>query len=202
MSASIQFRCFASRWFSPFTATIVSPRLGVSVQEMDGECYIHRTNCEFTGYADEILKQKCVTCNPVYWSDRDDWTLAMVAAGLGFTFMPANSIEPPGVIGLPVVEREFWREVGLVSVRRRPHSSGLGSLVREAMRKTWFEKPSKRILNSEDARACERRQRGCIRRRLSDRRRCKDDAVAAAFPAKSVCAGSLKRFSASQPDAH
>ena len=40
MSASIQFRCFASRWFSPFTATIVSPRLGVS-RSRDGWRVLH-----------------------------------------------------------------------------------------------------------------------------------------------------------------
>jgi LysR family hydrogen peroxide-inducible transcriptional activator len=73
------------------------------VQEMNGECYIHRVNCEFAGYADQILQQKGVACNPVYWSERDDWTLAMVAAGLGFAFMPANSVKHPGVIGLPIV---------------------------------------------------------------------------------------------------
>ena len=108
------------------------------VQEMNGEYYIHRVNCEFAGYADVILEQNGVTCNPVYWSERDDWTLAMVAAGLGFAFMPANSVKHPGVIGLPIVQPEFWREVGLVSVRGRRYSPAVGSLVREAMRKTWF----------------------------------------------------------------
>jgi DNA-binding transcriptional LysR family regulator len=98
------------------------------VQEMNGESYIHRANCEFAGYADEILKQKGVTCNPVYWSERDDWTLAMVAAGLGFAFMPANSVKHPDVIGLPIVEPEFWRQVGLVSVRGRRYSPAVGSL--------------------------------------------------------------------------
>jgi hypothetical protein len=42
--------------------------------------------------------------------------------------------------GLPVVEPEFWRQVNLVSVRGRRYSPGVGSLVREAMRKTWFGK--------------------------------------------------------------
>ncbi|MGB3582307.1 MAG: LysR family transcriptional regulator, partial [Roseiarcus sp.] len=79
------------------------------VREMNGESYIHRMNCEFAGYADKILEQKGVTCKPVYWSERDDWTLAMVAAGLGFAFMPLNMVKHPGVIGLPVVEPEFWR---------------------------------------------------------------------------------------------
>src|SRR5271166_2116527 len=106
------------------------------VREMDGENYIHRMNCEFAGYADHILQQKGVTCTPTYWSERDDWTLAMVAAGLGFAFMPANSVKHPGVVHLPLVEPEFWRQVSLVSVRGRRYSPGVGSLVREAMRKT------------------------------------------------------------------
>ncbi len=110
------------------------------VREMNGECYIHRMNCEFAGYADQILQEQGVTCTPAYWSERDDWTLAMVAAGLGFAFMPANSVKHPGVVGLPVVEPEFWRQVNLVSVRGRRYSPGVGSLVREAMRKTWFGK--------------------------------------------------------------
>jgi LysR family transcriptional regulator, hydrogen peroxide-inducible genes activator len=110
----------------------------IRVSEMNGENYIHRNNCEFAGYADEILAQRGVTCTPSYWSDRDDWTLAMVAAGLGFGFLPANSVKHPGVVGLPIIEPEFWRDVNLVSVRGRPHSPAVGALVREATRKIWF----------------------------------------------------------------
>jgi LysR family transcriptional regulator, hydrogen peroxide-inducible genes activator len=110
------------------------------VREMNNESYIHRMNCEFAGYADQILQQQGVTCTPTYWSERDDWTLAMVAGGLGFAFMPANAVKHPGVVGLPVVEPEFWRQVNLVSVRGRRYSPGVGSLVREAMRKAWFGK--------------------------------------------------------------
>ena len=108
------------------------------VRELDGERYIHRMNCEFAGYADHILQEKGVTCTPTYWSERDDWTLAMVAAGLGFAFMPENAAKHPGVVALPVVEPEFWRNVNLVTVRGRPYSPGVGALVREAMRKKWF----------------------------------------------------------------
>ncbi len=111
---------------------------GFPVSEMNGENYIHRMNCEFAGYADRILSEKGVTCTPTYWSERDDWTLAMVAAGLGFAFMPANAVKHPGVIGIPVVDPEFWRLVNLVTVRGRRHSPGIGALVREAMRKKWY----------------------------------------------------------------
>ena len=108
------------------------------VRELNGECYIHRMNCEFAGYADHILLEKGVTCTPTYWSERDDWTLAMVAAGLGFAFMPENTAHHPSVVTLPVIEPEFWRKVNLVTVRGRPYSPGVGALVREAMRKKWF----------------------------------------------------------------
>jgi len=108
------------------------------VKQLDGETYIHRRNCEFAGYADRILREQNVTCEPAYWSERDDWTLAMVAAGLGFGFMPANSVKHNGVVGLPVVQPEFWRDVNMISVRGRPYSPGVGALVREAMRKSWF----------------------------------------------------------------
>jgi DNA-binding transcriptional LysR family regulator len=111
---------------------------GFPAKQLDGERYIHRQNCEFAGYADHILQEKGVTCTPSYWSERDDWTLAMVAAGLGFAFMPVNAVKHPDVVGVPVIDPEFWRQVNLVTVRGRPHSTGVGALVREAMRKTWF----------------------------------------------------------------
>lgn len=110
----------------------------VAVKEMDGENYIHRNNCEFAGYADAILAGQGVTCQPTYWSDRDDWTLAMVAAGLGFGFLPEHSAKHPGVVALPIVEPEFWRQVNLVSIRGRRHSTAVGAFVREAMQKRWF----------------------------------------------------------------
>ena len=91
---------------------------------------------------DKILAEKGVTCTPTYWSERDDWTLAMVAAGLGFAFMPANAVNHPGVIGVPLGEPEFWRRVNLVTVRGRKHSPGIGALVREALRKPWFGMPA------------------------------------------------------------
>ena len=116
----------------------LAKRSAVRVKEMNGQNYIHRNNCEFAGYADAILAGQSVTCSPAYWSDRDDWTLAMVAAGLGFAFLPANSAKHAGVVALPIIEPEFWREVSLISVRGRPHSPAVGALVREAMNKRWF----------------------------------------------------------------
>ena len=78
----------------------------------------------------------------VYRSERDDWILAMVANGLGFGFLPASCLQHPRVIGRPMVEPEFWRDVNLVTVRGRPHSPAVGALVREAMRMRWLGEPA------------------------------------------------------------
>jgi len=121
----------------------------IRVKDLDGECYIHRMNCEFAGYADKAFQEQRVTCKPVYWSDRDDWTLAMIASGLGWGFMPRHSVKHMGVVGIPITEPEFWREVNLATVRGRPHSPAVGALVREAMRVKWFGKVALGSLPSE-----------------------------------------------------
>ena len=66
----------------------------------------------------------------------------MVASGIGWAFMPVNSVKHPGVVGLPLVEPDFWRVVNLASIRGRPHSPAVGALVREAMRIKWFGEPA------------------------------------------------------------
>ncbi len=66
----------------------------------------------------------------------------MIAAGLGFSFMPENSVCHAGVVARPVTDPEFWREVNLVTVRGRPHSPAVGAFVREAMRTQWLGKPA------------------------------------------------------------
>jgi LysR family transcriptional regulator, hydrogen peroxide-inducible genes activator len=114
----------------------------VRVQELDGERYLNRVNCEFNGYAGPIWREHGATINMVYRSERDDWILAMIAAGLGFGFMPEYSVNHPAVVARRLVEPEFWREVNLVTVRGRPHSPAVGAFVREAMRTPWLGQPA------------------------------------------------------------
>lgn len=112
-------------------------------QDLSGQHYVHRLNCEFRGYAGPIWEaQGCTNCETIYRSERDDWILAMIAAGLGFGFMPRSCVTHPGVVARPLVEPDFWREVNLVTVRGRPHAPAVGALLREAMRAEWFGAPA------------------------------------------------------------
>jgi hypothetical protein len=60
----------------------------IPVRELDGEHYLNRTNCEFNGYAGPIWREHGANVKTIYRSERDDWIPSMIAAGLGFGFMP------------------------------------------------------------------------------------------------------------------
>jgi DNA-binding transcriptional LysR family regulator len=134
-------------------------RTAVRVRELDGECYLARTNCEYDAPATRIFEEQRADCETVYESERDDWILAMAAAGIGFGFMPELSARHPGVIAFPLIEPEFWREVALVTVRGRQYSSAVGSLVREAMRKRWNGAPALAVATTRAAHAGRRPER-------------------------------------------
>lgn len=104
----------------------------VRVRDLDGADYLDRINCEYGHHAHRIFEEQGVKDRTVYASDRDDWVLAMAAAGLGYAFMPEFCVRDAAVVARPLVEPEIWREVALVTVRGRPHSAPLGALVREA----------------------------------------------------------------------
>ena len=109
----------------------------IKCTDLNGEAYLDRINCEFTGYADRLFSERSIDGPTVYQSERDDWILAMIAAGMGYGFMPRSSALYPGVIYRPLTEPEFWRTVNLVTVRGRRHSPAMGALVREVVRTKW-----------------------------------------------------------------
>ena len=110
----------------------------IRVRDLNGERYLNRVNCEYASHAGHIFSQQGARVRLVYRSERDDWILAMVRAGLGFGFMPQYcAADAPDIVVRPLVEPEIWREVNLVTVRGRPHSPAIGALVREAMRVQW-----------------------------------------------------------------
>lgn len=111
----------------------------VRCADLNDEAYLRRVNCEMADVSGPILKARGIATRTVYRSDRDDWILAMTAAGLGVAFMPRRSVNHPHVAVKPLTEPEFWREVALVTLRGRPHSPAVGALVHEAMRTTWMD---------------------------------------------------------------
>ncbi len=111
---------------------------GIRPSDLNGIQYTNRVHCEFNGVAGPIWRSCGLEFKVACRSERDDWVLAMVERGLGFTFLPETSLQKyPGIIARPLIEPEFWREVCLVTVRGRPYSPAVGALVRESMRMLW-----------------------------------------------------------------
>ena len=119
-------------------------------RDLDGADYLERINCEFGDFAERVFREQGVTDRTVYKSDRDDWILAMAAAGLGYSFIPEQCAQHPGVVLRPLIEPEIWREVCLVTVRGRPYSTPLGALIREATRLYRRRPDSEAVIEPED----------------------------------------------------
>ena len=113
-------------------------RNAIRASDLNGERYLNRANCEYANVARNIFAEAGTTVNRVYRSERDDWILAMVAAGLGFGFLPQYCIpDRTDIVVRPLIEPEIWRAIALVTMRGRPHSPALGVLVHQAMQTKW-----------------------------------------------------------------
>jgi DNA-binding transcriptional LysR family regulator len=112
----------------------------VRVRDLDGHSYLSRVNCEYRDYIRDIREKMGIEIKRPYSSERDDWIQCMVLAGMGFSVIPEFAVTVPGLVTRPLVEPEFVRNVGLVTVRGRPHSPAVGAFVHESRRYPWAEK--------------------------------------------------------------
>ena len=86
------------------------------LNDVRDEIYLERINCEYGNYIDQLCKNLGFNIQSAYRSERDDWILALVAAGMGVCFIAEYSAIQPGVCHRPVVDPEIVREVSIVSL--------------------------------------------------------------------------------------
>ena len=121
----------------------------VRVADFNGERYLNRINCEQVNLARDVFARQGTKVEEVYRSDRDDWIVAMVAAGLGFGFMPQmfSISERPEIVVRPLVEPR-------VLARGEPRHRGGPAFARDrrsgtqAMRTQWLRAPALAAQNS------------------------------------------------------
>jgi DNA-binding transcriptional LysR family regulator len=97
-------------------------RRDVAMAELDGQFYFSRINCEFADTLGDLCRQQGVHLIRSYRSEREDWILTMVAAGLGICMLPEYTASFPGVAGCPIVAPSVCRSVCLVTVSHRQKS--------------------------------------------------------------------------------
>ncbi|WP_287118582.1 LysR family transcriptional regulator [Mesorhizobium sp.] len=107
------------------------------LDDVEGEPYLDRVNCEFAGHIDDLCDARGIGIDVAYRSEREDWIMAMVAAGMGVCFVPEFSALTPGVRHRPVADPEIVRQVSLVSIRGRPLSPAVTAFAEAVRTYDW-----------------------------------------------------------------
>lgn len=107
------------------------------VVDVAGEPYLDRINCEYGSFIDRLCLDRGVRIDPAYQSEREDWIMAMVAAGMGVCFLPEFSANHPGVRLRPVADPEIVRVISVVTVAGRDHSPAVKAFVGAVGARDW-----------------------------------------------------------------
>jgi len=96
-------------------------RQSVKLADLDGEPFIVRTRCDFYQDVTSVLVAHGIKTRVVYQTDQDDRALALVAAGIGLSLVPAD-FEVSAVKQVPVLDLGISRVIGLFWSREREHA--------------------------------------------------------------------------------
>ena len=110
---------------------------GVRLEDLSGEPYVDRLSCEMREMVTAVCRDRSVELYARFRSEREDWVQAMVAAEIGFAFMPECSVTLPDLLQRPLVDPEVTRTIALVSVPGRQHNPATAALVRSALHFKW-----------------------------------------------------------------
>ena len=95
-------------------------RSSVCLADLDGQPFIARLNCEFFKQECQILNSANVHPQVVYRASHEEWTISLLAAGLGIAIMPFWK-GLPGIQYIPLSDLDFQRTIGL-KWRQKQHS--------------------------------------------------------------------------------
>jgi DNA-binding transcriptional LysR family regulator len=111
---------------------------GIGLADLDGQPYVDRLACEMRERVMAVCGDRGVTLYARFRSEREDWVQAMVAANLGFAFMPEFSVTDPGTIQRPLADPPVARTVALVTMPGRPQMAPVASFLRAARAHRWL----------------------------------------------------------------
>jgi DNA-binding transcriptional LysR family regulator len=109
----------------------------VSLADVSGEHYVDRLACEMREAVMALCSARGVELYAGYRSEREDWIEAMVAAGLGFAFMPEYSVASASVLSRPLVDPQVERKLVLADVRGRRRTPVAQAFARALAAHRW-----------------------------------------------------------------
>ena len=109
----------------------------VHVTDVRGETYLSRINCEYRDYLGELCRERGVDIKRGFRSEREDWILMMVAAGMGICLLPEYSATQPGICHRVVDGPGVSRDVSLVTVAGRALSTAVQTFINAVREYNW-----------------------------------------------------------------
>jgi len=109
----------------------------VPVNELAGERYLKRMNCEYLDILQAEGRQFPVKVDPRFQSEHESWVQAMVIAGLGCSIMPQSLSISPELRSRPLVNPEISRTISVVTRRGRRHTPVVEFFVNLCKRMDW-----------------------------------------------------------------
>ena len=113
-------------------------RDALSLQDLSQQAYVDRLACEMRERVMAACGEMGVELYARYRSEREDWVQAMVAAGLGFAFMPEYAITHPGTIQRALASPAVARSIALATMPGRQQSPAVTTFVRAARSHRWL----------------------------------------------------------------
>lgn len=107
------------------------------VSDVRDQTYLSRVNCEYRDYLIELCSKFGVDFQRGFKSEREDWIMTMVAAGMGICFLPEYSAVHPGIRHRLVSNPEVIRTVSVVSVAERALPPPAEAFVKQARQYAW-----------------------------------------------------------------
>lgn len=112
-------------------------RNALHVSDLRGETCLRHVHCEYADHVEALCGSLGIVLRCAHRSDRQDWILAMVAAGMGVALMAEFSVNQPGVCHRPVADPGLVRAVSLVLVAGRARSPAVATFAAALLDHDW-----------------------------------------------------------------
>jgi LysR family transcriptional regulator, hydrogen peroxide-inducible genes activator len=109
----------------------------VRLHELDGEIYVDHLACDRRQEFGRELARRGIEVKAAYRSNRADWVMNAVAAGLGVAIAPRSAIILPAVQSRRLVDPAVEREIGLLVPAREELSPAATAFVQAAKQRAW-----------------------------------------------------------------
>jgi DNA-binding transcriptional LysR family regulator len=110
----------------------------IALRDLDRQPYVDRLACEMRERVMAVCGASGIDLYARFRSEREDWVQAMVAADLGFAFMPEHSVTHPGTIQRALTDPAVERTVALASMPGRQQGPAVAAFMRAARGHRWL----------------------------------------------------------------